>query len=132
MSGGRARLDIASYVRLTELADYIVPFAIRVVCDLGVADHLADGPVSLDSLARETGSHAPSLRRVIRALASRGIFPETATDVFGLPPLAEPLRSDHPLSLREAYPLLPGDVVAWAHFDHSVRTGEPSFDHAHG
>jgi hypothetical protein len=132
MSGGRARLDIASYVRLTELADYIVPFAIRVVCDLGVADHLADGPLALSEIAARTGSHAPSLRRVLRALASRHIFTETQTDTFGLTPLAEPLRSDHPLSLREAYPLLPGDVIAWAHFDHSVRTGEPSFDHAHG
>ncbi|MDF2704688.1 MAG: tcmN1 [Nonomuraea muscovyensis] len=128
----RTRIDIASYVRLTELADYIVPFALRVVCDLGVADHLVDGPLSVDRLAESTGSHASSLRRVMRALACRGIFTEVSEDRFALTPLAEPLRSDHPLSLREAYPLLPGDVKAWAHFDHSVRTGEPAFDQAHG
>lgn len=132
MTSGRARIDIASYVRLTELADYIVPFALRVVCDLGVADHLGDGPRPVAELASEVGADPPSLRRVLRALACRGIFTEVEPDHFGLTPLAEPLRSDHPLSLREAYPLLAGDVTAWAHFDHSVRTGEPSFDHAHG
>lgn len=132
MTVARTRIDIASYVRLTELADYIVPFALRVACDLGVADHLVDGPRTVDELAEATGSDPSSLRRVLRALACRGIFTEERPDTFALTPLAEPLRGDHPLSLREAYPLLPGDVTAWAHFDHSVRTGEPAFDHAHG
>lgn len=132
MATGRMRIDIASYMRLTELADYIVPFALRVVCDLGVADHLVAGPRPIGELAAATGSDPSSLRRVLRALACRGVFTETETDVFGLTALAEPLRTDHPLSLRAAYPLLAGDVTAWAHFDHSVRTGEPSFDHAHG
>jgi hypothetical protein len=129
---GRTRIDITSYVKLTELADYIVPFALRVVCDLGVADQLVDGPRTIGELAAATGSDTSSLRRVMRALACRGVFTETETDRFALTPLAEPLRTDHPLSLRAAYPLLAGDVTAWAHFDHSVRTGEPSFDFAHG
>jgi hypothetical protein len=132
MATTRSRIDITSYVRLTELADYIVPFAIRVACDLGIADHLVDGPRPVSDLATLTGSHEDSLRRVLRALACRGIFTEEPIDHFGLTDLAEPLRSDHPLSLREAYPLLAGDVMAWARFDHSVRTGEPAFDRAHG
>ena len=126
------RLDLAAYVRLTELADYIVPFGVRVVSDLGVADHLTAGPRTADDLAALTGAHADSLRRVLRALAARGIFTEGDDGRFALTPLAEPLRADHPLSLRDAYPLLADEVVAWAHADHSVRTGSPAFDRVHG
>lgn len=128
----RPRVDIASVTRLTELADYIVPFAIRVACDLGVADRLAGGPQRVDDLAVATGAHAPALLRLLRALAGRGIFTEVEPSTFALTPLAEPLRADHPLSLRDAYPLLAADVRAWARLDRSVRTGEPAFPLAHG
>jgi SAM-dependent methyltransferase len=126
------RLDLTAYVRLTELADYIVPFAVRVAADLGVADCLVDGPLSTVDIAERTGADPRSLQRVLRALASRRIFAEVTPGVYGLTPLAQPLRSDHPLSLRAAYPLLAAEVTAWAHAHHSVRTGEPAFDHAHG
>lgn len=122
----------ASLQRLTEMADYIVPFTLRAVCDLGVADELAAGPVGVEELARRTGTHAFSLYRALRALASRGVFTEVEPRVFALTELGQPLRSDHPLSLREAYPLLVGDVEAWAHLGHSLRTGRSAFDEAHG
>ncbi|GAA3734157.1 methyltransferase [Salinactinospora qingdaonensis] len=128
----RPRLDIQSYVQLTELADYIVPFTLRAVCDLGIADLLTDGPRTVDDLAEQVGAHAPSLHRALRALASKGIFTETHPGTFDLSPLAEPLRSDHPLSLRDAYPLLTPDIDAWARFDHCIRTGEAAFDLVHG
>ncbi|MEZ0073191.1 methyltransferase [Planotetraspora sp. GP83] len=129
---GRPRVDIESVFRLTELADYIIPFTIRAVCDLGVADHLTEGPRTVQDLAAATGSHAPSLHRALRALASKGIFTETAPGLFDLTPRAQPLRSDHPVSLRDAYPLLIPDVEAWARFDHSIRTGEAAFDQVYG
>src|ERR671923_312627 len=65
---------VDSIFRVQELADYIVPFAIRVVCDLGIADHLVDGPRPVEELAAATGAHAPSLQRTLRALACKGIF----------------------------------------------------------
>src|SRR5712691_8815979 len=129
MSSERPRIDIQSIFRLTELADYVIPFAIRVVCSLRVADLLIEGPRSVEELAEQTGTHGPSLQRVLRALACKGIFTEVSPGHFGLTPLAQPLRSDHPLSLREAYPLLPADIQAWAHFDYSVRSGEPAFNY---
>jgi SAM-dependent methyltransferase len=132
MNSARTRLDLQSIFRLTELADYVIPFALRVVCDLGVADHLRDGPRPCDELAAATGAHAPSLYRVMRALACKNIFTEVESGKFALTPMAELLLSDHPLSLRGAYPLMAGDVKAWAHFDHSVRTGEAAFERAHG
>ncbi|MGP0052649.1 MAG: methyltransferase [Solirubrobacteraceae bacterium] len=128
----RPRLDLRAFIRLTELADYFIPFTIRAVAELGVADLLADGPRTVEELAADTGTHAPSLRRALRALACKGVFAELQDGRFALTPTAELLRSDHPLSLRDAYHLMPSDVAAWAHLDHSVRTGEPAFDHVHG
>jgi hypothetical protein len=128
----RVKIDLESIFRLTALADYIVPFTVRAVSDLGVADHLAAGPLSIEDLAEATGTHAPSLYRALRVLACKGIFAEVQRGRFGLTPMAEFLRSDHPLSLRDAYSLIPGDVEAWANLDYSIRTSEPAFEHAHG
>src|SRR5690348_8601840 len=75
--------------------------SISVVAELGVADHLSAGPKSTAELAAATGSHERSLYRVLRALASVGIFAETQPGTFTLTPLADALRSDSPDSLRE-------------------------------
>ncbi|MEU5695808.1 methyltransferase [Actinosynnema sp. NPDC020468] len=131
-SGTRPRLDITAVLRLAELADLVVPYAIRVVCDLRVADHLVAGPLPGAELAERTGADPGALERVLRALAGKGIFTEVEPGTFALTPLAQPLRSDHPVSLRAAYPLLPADSRAWARFDHSVRTGESAFELVHG
>jgi O-methyltransferase domain len=128
----RPRIDIASVQRLAELADYVIPFAIRAVCALGVADHLVDGPVPVTDLAERCHADPGALQRVLRALAGKGIFTESEPGVFGLTPLAQPLRSDHPVSLRDAYPFLVGDLHAWARFDYTLRTGRSSFEHVHG
>lgn len=128
----RPRIDLRAFQRLTELADYFVPFTIRAVCELGIADLLAGGPSHVDDLAARSGAHAPSLYRALRALASKEIFTEVRERTFALTPLAELLREDHPLSLRDAYLLMPADVAAWARMDHTLRTGEPAFDHVHG
>ncbi|MEV6304149.1 methyltransferase [Actinoplanes sp. NPDC051861] len=123
--------DLHSVARLTELADYVIPFALRAACDLRIADHLADGPRSVADLAAATGTRPRALLRVLRALAARGVFTEGPPETFALTALAEPLRSDHPRSLREAYPLITADVQAWGHLDHSLRTGRAAFDEAH-
>src|ERR671939_1797758 len=74
--------------------------AIHVAAALGIADLLEDGPKSADELAETTGTHAPTLYRLLRALASVGIFIETFGGRFGLTPLAEYLRTNTPGSLR--------------------------------
>jgi hypothetical protein len=121
-----------SVTRLHELADLAIPFAIRVVCELGLADLLLSGPRTAADLAAAAGAHAPTVNRMLRALASRGLFTEVEPGVFALTPAAELLTSRHALSLRGAYPLLTSNFDAWAQLDHSVRTGEPAFEHAFG
>jgi hypothetical protein len=124
--------DLAALARLLELVDYTVPIAVRAISDLGIADLLAGGDRSVADLARVTGTHAPTLYRVLRALAGRGVFAEVAPGVFGLTPLAAALGSDHPMSLRDTYTLLDSDVRAWARVPVTLRTGGPAFDLAHG
>jgi len=108
--------------------------AIYVAATLGIADLLEDGPKSADELANTTGTHAPSLYRLLRALASVGIFIETDGGRFGLTPLAEYLRADTPGSLRDAV-ILNGQESfwrSWGHLLHSVRTGESAFRKVYG
>jgi hypothetical protein len=108
--------------------------AIHVVATLGIADLLKDGPRSADELAEATGTHASALYRILRALASVGVFAEQSDGRFGLTPLAEHLRTDVPGSLRSWAMLIgrPYYFTTWGHLLHSVRTGEPAFPHVYG
>ena len=82
-------------VALRRLANgYQVTQAIHVAATLGIADLLRDGPRDSDALARETASHAPSLHRVLRALASVGVLHEDDDGRFALTAIGECLRSD--------------------------------------
>jgi O-methyltransferase domain len=119
----RPRLDLTSAVRLAEMADYVIPFSLRVAGDLRLADRLCDGPRGLEELAAMTGTHSPSLRRILRALITSGVFCEVEQDRFALSPLAELLCSDHPRSLRDALPFVPAEVRAWSHYERDVRAG---------
>src|SRR5215210_3929883 len=91
---------------------YQVSQAIHIAASLGIDDHLKDGSRSVDELAAATGSHAPSLYRLLRALASVGIFAE-AEGRFDLTPLAEYLRSDVPRSVR-AWAVMIGRPYTWS------------------
>lgn len=127
-----SQVDPQAVFRLFELADIIVPFAIGVAADLGIADHLAGGPKTAGELAALTNTQSGPLYRVLRALASKHIFEEATDHAFSLTPLADLLRSDHPLSLRSLFLTVDADVLAFAHLGDSVRTGEPAFDLVHG
>ena len=59
---------------------------IYVITELGIADILRDGPLSVDDLAEKTDTHASTLFRILRALSSVGVFVETEDRVFGLTP----------------------------------------------
>jgi len=113
---------------------YRVSQAIYVAAELGIADLLAEGPKSAEELASACGAHAPSLRRVLRLLASEGVFAQDGDGRFALTPMAEALRGDAPGPVRALVLFSAGEAPwrAWTGLLHSVRTGEPAFDHAHG
>jgi hypothetical protein len=100
--------------------------ALTVAAELGVADLLRDGPRPVDDLADATGTHAASLYRLLRALASIGVFAEDEQRRFSLTEVGEYLRTDHPLSVDPLARFFGGDYEwrAWGELGHSVRTGQ--------
>jgi len=111
----------------------LVTQLVYVVAKIGIADQLAPGPRTAHELAKATDVHPQGLYRVLRALASLGLFTEDAQGQFSLTEAAGPLRSDAPDSLQ-AFALLWGEVF-WPTCGallHSVRTGQPAFEHLHG
>lgn len=107
---------------------------IYVAARLGISDLLEDGPQDIPTLASAAGAHPSALYRLLRALASLGIFAETHDGRFELTPLAATLRSNAPGSLRDMA-LLYGDGWLWRAYGdtlYSVATGAPAFEHVHG
>lgn len=106
---------------------------IYVASDLGIADLVAENPQTAEELAKQTNTHSGALYRVLRALASFGIFAEDADHRFSLTPLAESLRSDVPGSLR-AFGIMLGSEFyqSWGELLYSAQTGKPGFDKRFG
>jgi SAM-dependent methyltransferase len=112
---------------------YEVTQALYVATKLGIADLLADAPRGVEELAHASGAHAPSLYRLLRALASLGVFAEEDDGRFGLTPLAELLRADVPDSMRAVILNLGGfGYRIWGDLLYSVQTGGNAFEHVFG
>lgn len=115
------------------ITGYWISQAIFAAAKFGIADQLKDGPKSVDDLASATSTHSDSLHRLLRALASVGIFAEGPTRQFSLTPLAKLLQSDTPGSKR-ALALMSGDeqFQAWSEIAFSIQTGQKAFDKVFG
>jgi hypothetical protein len=106
---------------------------IGVAAELGIADLLSTGPQTAEELAEKTGSHSESLYRVLRALASIGIFCQDEMSRFSPTPLSSLLRSDYPGTQRAFATMMGGEFhAAWGELLHSVQTGEPGFNKRYG
>lgn len=107
---------------------------IQVAAKLKLADLLKDGPRTADELAAIANVRAPQLYRVLRALASVGVFAETKHKKFKLTPLATTLQTGVPGSMRTGALLLNSDWQwdAWQKLLHGVETDEVPFVKAHG
>ena len=110
------------------------PQAIWIVAELGIADLLEGGPLHVDELARRTQTNADALRRVLRPLAHDGILAMPSPDTFALAPLSQPLRSNHPTTVRQTirHSLSSWNRRTWLELLEAVRTGEPQFARVHG
>jgi len=108
--------------------------SICVAAKLGIADLIAEKPRAAEELAAATDAHAPSLYRVLRTLASAGVFAENSDGKFELTPLAELLRSDTPGSMRD-YAIMMGEDWIWQAYGelmYSVKTGGIAHDKVQG
>src|SRR5215471_4814226 len=104
------------------------------VAALGIADLIEDGPQSVSVLAQRARVDERSLYRILRALASVGIFTETSRLCFGQTGLSDLLRSDHPSSCRWHVMETAGPMrwEVWKHLPDSVATGRTGMEFAFG
>ncbi len=125
--------ESAEHKLRTLITSYWRTQAIYVAAKLGLADHVAAGLKTAEQLAAATGTHAPSLYRLLRALASAGIFAEQPDRSFQLTPMADCLRSDHGSSLRSLATMLGEEhYVCYGRLIDGIRTGEIVFDKIYG
>lgn len=105
---------------------------LHAIAELGVADALGDRPASTEAIAKATGTQPQALYRVLRLLASLGIF-EWKNGTWHHTEASRYLRSDHPGSLRDYVRMLglPEFWSALGELEHSLRTGETSFTKLH-
>ncbi len=108
--------------------------AIQVATTWGIPDLLKDGPKSVEELAQATGAHAPSLYRLLRALASVGVFAEVEPRTFAPTEFSRFLQSDQPGSLYHLARMMnaPWHWRSWGELEYSVRTGKPVFEQIWG
>lgn len=108
--------------------------AVYAAAELGLADLLAEGPRSAEDLAVATNTHAPSLYRLLRALAACGLFTEVAPRRFAATDLGEALRTGAPGAARATLLTIAGpwQWKAWEQVLHALRTGESGLIAAFG
>lgn len=127
-------MTMSQQARLAQmLSGYWTSQCLYVAAKLELPDQLFDGPKTAEQLAHAAGVHAPSLYRLLRALASLGVFAEDEQHRFRLTPLAEPLRKNVPGS-QWAWAVMMGDehYACWGRLFDTVRTGELAFDKLYG
>lgn len=113
---------------------YYFSCALYAAVALGVADILAAAPLSAEQIAREKQINPEMLLRLLRFLASVGVFAEDGQNRFSLTATGEFLKKDHPRSVVREISMFAGAEVyqAWGSLLHSVETGQPAFEKVYG
>jgi O-methyltransferase domain/Dimerisation domain len=126
--------ELPPSVRMIQfLGGFRISQALYAAAVLGVADHLVAGPAAVKILAEQAGAHAPSLHRLLRTLASVGVFTEPEPGVFALTPLGQTLTSGQPGLMRDlAIMFMETHYAPFADLIHTIRTGQPAAERFYG
>jgi hypothetical protein len=101
-------------------------------CRLRIPDLVVAAPQTADALAAATGTHAPSLRRMLRGLTALSFFKELPDARFASTALSDTFRSDKP-GLRDLTIMLDEEgYEAWGELMYTLRTGKPAYEHLYG
>jgi hypothetical protein len=112
---------------------YVAGQALYVAAELGIADLLREESRTIEQLAETTNTDVEALHRVLRFLASRGIFREGPPRHFAQTELSEALRADAPSSPRDVIRMISAEpYAAFGQLLYTVRTGKTAFDHVFG
>jgi len=132
VSAGQASLRNAQIVNMS--GAHLISQAIYVLAKLRIPDHLKTGALVAEELAELTGTHAPTLYRLMRTLAGYGFLSEDSEGRFSLTALGAALQSDAPGHMR-SWVLFIAGPTSWRAFGellHSVKTGEEAVQKVHG
>ncbi len=107
--------------------------AICTAAELGIADQIEAGkPRPVSELAVASGCHEEALRRMMRFLASQGLFRAVGDGTFDHTPLSAVLRTDAVGSYRSGARMFHHMFAGWDGLFHAVKTGTPGFDKVFG
>ncbi len=127
--------DASSLRRMSQLiVGFASSMAISVAARLRIADLVSEAPKTVEELAAATRSHAPSLRRLLRYLASFGVFEEDASGKYRNTPMSETMRCDHPQSVRSGAIMCGSGPFwkSWGELYETVLDGETAFNRIFG
>ena len=129
MNDRTPKADLLALIRGHRITD-----SITTAARLGIPDLLAEGPADAATLAAATGTHAPTLYRLLRVLAAAEVLHESDDGRFGLTETGSYLATGTPGSLSSWVELIDRPTMrdAWANLERSVRTGENTFAALHG
>jgi hypothetical protein len=104
---------------------------VQVVAEYGVADALAERPMTAAEIAEQTGMNEDALGRMMRLLTAHEVFTQE-DDLYRQTPLSELLRTDHPHSMRSFARMmnLPIFMKSFAGLTETAKTGKPTMDFA--
>lgn len=123
---------VLSFQMLEMIAGGVVAQSVSVAAEIGVADLLTHGPRTTAHLASEAKVDPDKLFRLLRFLASHGVFQEDAHGAWCLTPLADLLRSDAPQSMRAGARMFGRMASVWPKLEANVRTGQCAYGLAFG
>jgi len=121
---------VSPQARMMELmTGHWVAQMVFAVAKLGVPDALGTKALAADAIAKQVGANAAYLRRLLRTLASVGVFAEDARGRFKLTPLGQTLRNK-PGSARDFALMIvaPYNYRSWERLTDAVREGKTAFD----
>lgn len=127
----RDEMQTPPHVHLLQMAmAHWTSHVVYVAAKLGLADLLAKGPMSAEQLAERTETHAPSLYRLMRTLASLGIMSEDTSHRFSLTPIGEAMKTGAPGSARSTILTIssPWWAAGFGELMYSVQTGKSGFE----
>jgi O-methyltransferase domain/Dimerisation domain len=131
----KTEAPLPPHVQLVQMATgHWVSRIVHAAAELGLADHLAQGPRSAEELSGPTGSHAPSLYRLMRTLGSLGLLTEDAAHRFALTPLGDALKTGAPGSARASILTMASDWMSrgWEQLLYSIQTGKSGLEKSLG
>jgi len=135
----RALLPPPLYLMKFRILGYFHTRITATVAELGIADALVEAPKTAAQLAHELACDEAYLFRLLRAAVQANLFTATkgtaaaGRTLFSNNALSSALRVDHPNTVRHMAIHQGAEMErAWQHLAHTVRTGKPAFQKAHG